>query len=107
MAFKRSAVRSRLSPPKKTLKPQRFQGFSFFLRGESVRFSNTFLTALHRQFGADKKCPPRRGGHFLSVHLLSDVSSGGFSGRDGVSDSFSVMVGIKALASFPCPRRLI
>ena len=101
MAFKRSAVRSRLSPPKKTLKPQRFQGFSFFLRGESVRFSNTFLTALHRQVGAHKKCPPQKGGHFLSIYSLSDESSDGFSGRDGVSDSFSVMVGMKALASFP------
>ena len=79
----------------------------FLLRGESARFSNTFLTALHRQFGAHKKCPPQKGGHFLSIYSLSDESSGGFSGREGVSASFSVMVGIKALASFPCPRRLI
>ena len=75
--------------------------FFFSLRGESVRFSNTFLTALHRQVGAHKKCPPQKGGHFLSIYSLSDESSGGFSGREGVSDSFSVMVGMKALASFP------
>ena len=45
MAFKRSAVRSRLSPPQENLETTRFQGFLFFFAGDLTRrFSNTFLT---------------------------------------------------------------
>ena len=48
MAFKRSAVRSRLSPPEKVLKSQDFRTFSIILLYSAA------------EYGAERACPELR-----------------------------------------------